>query len=75
MPRGRSSIEFCDFVSERGAYHETRLPVLVNGQIVTFSGKLQNTGSGSIGWGVGKNKNKHTYGGCKLLFLYRNLNF
>ena len=42
----------------KGGYHETRLPALVNGWIVTFSGNLQNTGGGSTVWGIGTNKNK-----------------
>ena len=59
----------------KGGYHETRLPALVNGWIVTFSGNLQNTGGGSTVWGIGTNKNKHAYGGSNCYFYIEILSF
>ena len=59
----------------KGGYHETRLPALVNGWIVTFSGNLQNAGGGSTVWGIGTNKNKHAYGGSNCSFYIEILSF
>ena len=59
----------------KGAYHETRLPALVNGWIVTFSGNLQNTGGGCTVWGIGTNKNKHAYEDLNCYFYREILSF